>query len=440
MTLTNCRSLLNQLKQLECPDSTFAGFEPPLVFDRGLGSLVRSASGDLYIDLCAGFGVLALGHNPPETSAILAKPRCDPEQDPSLWPTIVHGMGDVYPSEAKVRLLSRLHQLLPAHLSRSALALSGSQAVEIAIKTAILATQKAGFIVFEGGYHGLDLGTLPLTTNPFFRDPFEHYLKPTTVSVAFGAGEQEILKARDRLESLGLGLAGILVEPIQGRAGVRPASTPWLESLAKFAKKYDGLLIFDEIFCGLGRSGWWTMSHEIPCDLLCLGKALGGGLPLSVCSGREKVMGAWPESRGEALHTGTFFGHPLACEMACATLEAIDQQNLVTRSRELGETLRAYVTQQLGIGPDGPNTQVAIRGQGLMNAISFPKPGMGVMAMDTLRTQGVIALVSGAQGESLSITPALNIPKDLLWKGLDKIISVTRALMQENSGYPQSKP
>lgn len=428
MTLIPCQSLINELKLHECPDSTFTGFTPPLVFDRGMGSLVRSASGDLFIDLCAGFGVLAFGHNPPEINRILAKPTKISSDDPSLWPTVTHGMGDVYASKAKINFLTRLHQMLPPHLKLSALGLSGSQAIEIAIKTSILFTKKSGFIVFEGGYHGLDLGTLPLTTNPIFREPFANYLKPTSITLPFEASHQDILDAAHKLETSGIGLAGILVEPVQGRAGVRPASFKWLSSLHEITQKLCALLIFDEIFCGLGRCGFLTMGHRVSCDLLCLGKALGGGLPLSVCSGREEVMGAWPESTGEALHTGTFFGHPLSCETGLATLDALEAQDLVKRSMELGERLRAYLSNHLGTPKNTQPAQVTIRGQGLMNALVFPKAGMGVLAMNALRAKGVIALVSGVHGDSLSLTPALNIPEKILWEGLDKVIAVAKGL------------
>jgi 4-aminobutyrate aminotransferase/(S)-3-amino-2-methylpropionate transaminase len=188
--------------------------------------------------------------------------------------------------------------------------------------------------------------------------------------------------------------------------------------LRRISERFGALLIFDEIFTGLGRTGRLTFAEEVPCDLLCLGKALGGGLPLSACVGTERSMLAWPESSGEALHTGTFFGHALACEVAADTLRDIVDHGLPKRADELGTWCRSWLQSRLAHHPGVKE----IRGIGLMLAIDFKVPGLGATLMDRLRGMGVISLASGSQGESLSLTPPLNIPKELLEEALQRIV------------------
>jgi acetylornithine/succinyldiaminopimelate/putrescine aminotransferase len=408
-----CGSYVARLKKHECPDSTFGSFDPPLVLDKALGSQIKTVSGNILIDLCAGFGVLALGHNHPRILSRLN--RLETED----WPTVMHGMGDVYPSRAKVEFFELLKSILPEHLSLGSLALSGSQAIEIAIKSAILSSKKTGFLTVAGGYHGLDLGTLPLTANLNFRAPFEGYLRPTSVTIAPGCDKGSISNAIRHLESIGAGFAGVVVEPIQGRAGVNPLDFEWIRQLGSMAKSHGGCLILDEVFCGLGRAGQMTFAEELDADITCLGKALGGGVPLSVCIGRESIMKAWPESQGEALHTGTFFGHPLGCELAIETLNAIVEMDLCKRSIYLGSRIKSYCEDQLSA------FGILIRGSGLMIGLDYQKSQRGVLVMDQLRKEGVLALVSGARGECLSITPALNIPEQTLWSAMEKVVNVS---------------
>lgn len=408
-------ALLARLKAVECADATAPVAAPALIMSRAKGSLIYDVEGREYIDLCAGFGVLALGHN----SAALARVFARHASLDGEAPPIVHAMGDVYASDAKVELLEELVRLMPAGLERAALALTGAQAVEIAVKTAMLATKKSGFIVFEGGYHGLDLGLLPLTTRADFRAPFNEFLPQGHVAtLPFRCDEQALERAiADMQKSCG-GVAAMLVEPVQGRAGVRAAGHAWLSLLRRVCDRHGVLLIYDEVFTGLGRTGRWTFASEIPCDLLCLGKALGGGLPLSACVGTRRAMDAWPESTGEALHTGTFFGHPLSCALAHATLKEIAATDLPARSKNLGEKLLKNLRERFASHP----AVREIRGEGLMLAIEFHQSGHGALLMDRLRARGVVALVSGERGQTLSITPSLTIPESLVETAFARVV------------------
>lgn len=409
---------LERLKAVECSDATYPAVDPALVFTAGEGSWLYDVEGRGYLDLCAGFGVAALGHNPREIAAAYER------RLPGVTrPPIVHGMGDVYASRAKVELLETLTAALPEDLGVVSLSLTGGQAVETAVKSAILATRSTGFIAFEGAYHGVDLGILPLTAREDFGKPFAGWQREgRVIRLPFGAGRGAIEEAIQVLKARGAGFAGIITEPVQGRAGVRLAPEGWLKMLRDACRAHGGLLIYDEVFTGLGRTGRLTHAVETPCDLLCLGKALGGGFPVSACVGTREAMHGWPDSKGEALHTGTFFGHPFSCEVAALTLCAIIAQRLPERAGRLGDEARARLAASLA-----PHA-VAVRGSGLMMAIELRSAGDGARAMDRLRREGVVALASGERGECLQITPALNIPEDLLDEALARVERVVSAL------------
>lgn len=398
------------LAQWETRDASYLKAAPPLVFARAQGSTVWDVEGRPYIDMCAGFGVLALGHNSAVQKEVFRRTL---EENLS-----VHAMGDVYPSVDKVEFLAFLGDVLPPHLAKGAFALSGGQAVELAVKTAQIATGKKGFISFEGSYHGLDLGILPLTSRKDFKEPFQDWIPERYVrELPFGCSLDLISDAVESQRREGYGCAAIIVEPIQGRAGIRLPPVDWLRSLSEFCQSEKILLIYDEVFTGIGRTGQLTFSTDFPCDLLCLGKALGGGLPLSACFGRQEVMDAWPENQGEAIHTGTFFGHPLSCRLGLATVHRIMSDNLLERSRVFGEGMLRDLRTAFANHP----MVLDVRGQGMMIGIELKEAGAGALWMDRLRANGVIALANGMEGQGLALTPALTL-SDAEWKSVLAIL------------------
>ncbi len=177
-------------------------------------------------------------------------------------------------------------------------------------------------------------------------------------------------------------------------------------------------MIFDEIFCGLARAGKWTTAFEVKADIICLGKALGGGMPISACVGTEEVMAAWPENTGEARQTGTFFGHPLSCRIAKCIIQEIRDLELDKRANYLEEKVKREIGSQL----KQIDARASLRGAGLMLAFDLGKEGAGAKMMDILRQDGVIALAAGAKGNCLQITPALNISEELLFEGLQIVL------------------
>ncbi len=406
---------LERLMALECQDATYpvAAQNHPLVFDSAKGSIVRDVEGRDYIDLSAGFGALVLGHNAECVQRVFA--RHAPGDKSSDFPSIMHGMGDVYPSRAKIDLLETLRSLMPAHLTRISLAISGGQAVEVALKTAMLHSGAAGFISFQDGYHGVDLGVLPVTSRSDFKLPFKKFLNDRiAIELPYGCDINLVADAVKTLKSMPCGFAGIVAEPVLGRGGVINPPVNWLDALAKTAHAHGGVLILDEILTGLGRRGKWTEAETVDADLVCFGKALGGGMPLSACVGKEAVMSAWPKSTGEAIHTGTFFGHPLSCEVAAASLREMKRLDICRLARETGAWLFELLSNQLMGRPDIEEIRW---GGGLMIAIKYNESAgvaPGAAAMDRLRGLGVIALASGSGGTSLSLTPPLNISREIL--------------------------
>jgi len=405
----NTADCIRTLKAFECRDASFLEASPPLVYKSASGMYVTDTDNNRYIDFCAGFGVHALGHNHPIHRKLFT------EQANLDMPPVVHGMGDVYPSVDKVRLIKRLSDLLPDHLNRVSLALSGGQAVELAVKTALL--RKPGLIVScSGSYHGLDLGILSLTSREDFKQPFAMWTsKHSSLEIPFNTKDlDQILTHAQKVD---LPLSAVIVEPIQGRAGVRPADLEFLRALRQLCDREDALLIYDEVFTGLGRSGRISFADKVPCDLLCLGKALGGGFPLSACVGTAEAMGAWPRNDGEALHTGTFFGHPLSCRFAEKTLGFIVDNRLDDRAKQMGAVFKAMLEKRLL----GHPLVESIRGDGLMLGVVFSRDLIGVHMTDILRGMGMITLPSGEKGHVLSLTPPLIVTEEDLERGVDLI-------------------
>lgn len=414
----NNQSVFGHLLHHEGANATYRPRANPVVFERGLGSELWDVEGNRYIDLCAGFGALPFGHAPPFLDEVLRQVSTTPRGAPA--PLLTHGYSDVYASKAKVDLLRALKPTLPDHLrdGRVMLALGGAQAVEMALKTAMLATKGDTFIAFDGAYHGQDLGVLPVTSREDFRAPFHPWLAGAHVlRLTFGCDPTSLDVAWGQIKSSGRRLAGLITEPVQGRRGSFLPPPGWLERMRHWCTEHQCPLIFDEVFTGFGRCGRPFWASEVPADIVCLGKALGGGFPLSAIAGTETIMRAWPECSDESIHTGTFFGHPLSCLVAQRTLEEIARVNLVRVSLTTGHWLAEEMRRRFHGHPAVRET----RGVGLMRAIDLGTPGAGAKLMDDLRSRGVIAICAGERGECLALTPALNIKPTILTEALDVI-------------------
>jgi 4-aminobutyrate aminotransferase-like enzyme len=376
-----------------------------IVYEHAFGSNVVDADGNRYVDLAAGFGALIVGHGAP---AVVAAVRAQSER-------LLLALGDVFGSDVKSALVERLAALYPGGDARVILGQSGADAVTAAIKTASLAAGCPGLVAFRGGYHGLSYGPLAATSlRSGYRDPFLAQLNPHVRFVDYPADEESLERALadvdDALRELGGG--AVLVEPILGRAGVVVPPRGFAASLCALSRERGALVIADEIWTGLGRSGALlrSVADGAAPDIVCLGKGLGGGVPISACIGSETVMRAWQRA-DEVVHTSTFAGAPLGCSAALATLDLLAKHDLVARSAAVGARFLATLRSALG----GISTVKDVRGSGLMIGIDFgPRAGAATDVQRHLLERGYIVSTGGGGREVVVLTPSLDIAEPLL--------------------------
>jgi 4-aminobutyrate aminotransferase/(S)-3-amino-2-methylpropionate transaminase len=399
------RALAERLRRVECPEVTCFS-EPLLFFERGAGANLWDVDGNRFVDLVGGFGAAVLGYADRDLAAVAAR----------QGKTLQHALGDVAPARVKVELLEALERALPGDLGCAILSGSGSDAVESALKTALVATGRPAVVAFEGAYHGTGFGALSATHRAHFRAPFEAALSPHVRFVPFGDADAARAAAREARAG------AILVEPIQGRGGLRIAPPGFLAALRRIADETGALLVFDEVYTGLCRTGeWLACEHDgVLPDVVALGKALGGGFPISACAGRPEVMRAWGASAGEAVHTSTHLGHPVGCAVALRVLERLAAGGLAKRARELG----AAALARLEHGLRGAPGVVDVRGRGLMLGVQLDGPERAARVAREALASGWIVLREGDDGRVLSATPPLTISDALLFRGLDRLTAL----------------
>jgi 4-aminobutyrate aminotransferase-like enzyme len=301
-------------------------------------------------------------------------------------------MGDAFPDATRIALLEALARRCPGDLEVSILGLSGSDAVDAAVKTAILATGRTGVLAFEGSYHGLSLGTVGLQGyKKAFSDPFKSVIHPEVSHLPWACDLKELER---RLSRGDIGL--VLVEPIQGRGGVRVPPEGWLRAVGLAARRAGAVVAHDAIQTGFGRTGhWWFGESQgaVP-DLLCVGKALGGGFPLSACVGTRAVMDAWGASQGEAIHTQTFLGHPVGCAAGLAVLQLLEDWQAPERALALERRVRSVMS-------------VPVRGAGAMLAAEVPDRAFATCR--ALLRRGFICLPVGSDDRAVGLIPPLTL-------------------------------
>jgi len=425
------RELMRRLREVESANITFASDRFPVFFERGSGANLMDVDGNVYVDLTAAFGVAATGHSNPAVVRAVA------EQAELL----LHGIGDVHPNEVKVALAEKLCALAPGDgAKRVIFSSTGAEAVESALKTAAVASGKPGVLCFTGAYHGLTYGALEVTDRDFFRAPFERqlggfatrvpyaYCYRCPLSLTHPACENACLSfVEEAMDSEGSDSIGaVIVEAIQGRGGDVDAPFDWLLELRELCDRRKLLLIVDEVYTGFGRTGrWFACEHAgVVPDLLCVGKGMASGFPISACIGRAEVMDAWPVSQGESVHTSTFLGHPTACAAALASINEIERLGLVARSATtgaaFGELLKALAEK---VGPRVGD----VRGCGLMWGVELvgddgaPDPARASHAVTEALRRGVVVLAGGPGNNVLSLSPPLVIATEQLAFGVEKI-------------------
>jgi 4-aminobutyrate aminotransferase/(S)-3-amino-2-methylpropionate transaminase len=380
---------------------------PPagIVYATARGSNVRDVDGNRYVDLAGGFGALLLGHRHPAVQRVISLQA----------ERLLHALGDLYPADAKIALLERLTRLYPEPGAKGILAQSGSDAVSAALKTAKLATGKSGVLAFSGAYHGLGYGPLAACgLRESYRAPFAEELSKNVRFAPYPASaelaEESLAASRQHLVHGNIGC--VLIEPVLGRGGIVQPPPEYWKRLAELTKRYGALLVADEVWTGLGRAGTWlcSLAQGVVPDLLCLGKGLGGGLPISAVVGSAGVMQSW-RREAEVVHTATFAGAPLAASAAIATMDTLQRERLPERAADLGGRYLAELRVALAANPQVRE----VRGVGMMLGVDLgERPGAASQLMSSLLQQGYITSTGGGRREVLVLTPALNIDENVL--------------------------
>jgi len=418
------------LRAYESPNVTYMEEDGswPILWERARGVHVWDEAGKKYLDLTAAFGVAVMGH---ANSSVV---RAGTQQ----MKTLLHAMGDVHPHAMKALLAKELSFLTferwwyeykkltkdPWYeTGKTIFCNSGFEAVEAALKTAFLASRKRGVIAFEGAYHGLGYGALTATHRSHFRSPFRDQLADFCYFVPFPKTASELKKVERRMRTLFRKhkIGAILTEPIQVRAGVRIPTDGFLQMIRALAEEKNAILIYDEIFTGFGRTGsWFACDHKFaPPDVVCLGKALTGGFPLSACVGRSSVMdAAWPRASGEAIHTSTYLGHTVGCAMALAQIEELKggwnlKKDWIHNACQLGH----FLLGRLRSIKAPPGFQIQARGIGLLAGLEIsrndgePATDLVLEIVKTMLHRGYILLPEGEHSNVISFTPPFTITR-----------------------------
>jgi len=366
----------------------------PLVLVRGQGARVWDSEGREYIDCSSGPAVTSVGHANPVVAEAIA------EQAKQL---LVCSNG--YYNDKRAELLSTLMRIAPAGMERAFLCNSGTEAVEAALKFARAATGRTKVIAAMRAFHGRTLGALSATWRKEYRQPFE----PLVPGFAF--------VPYNRLERMEHAVdeetAAVILEVVQGEGGVVPAAPGYLEGVQALCQERGALLILDEVQTGFGRTGrmFACEHHAVQPDLVCLAKAMAGGIPMGAVLIGQRV-GPLPKKA----HGTTFGGNPLACAAASAAIHFIESENLPQRAAELGLRLA-----------DGlkaiPSPLVReVRGLGLMIAVELKTKSGPYLA--ALAEQGVLALSAGAN--AIRFVPPLVITE----QEVDRVLQATAAVLE----------
>ena len=353
------------------------------------GSLrVRDVHGRIYLDAINGVGCVPQGHGH------------------ARWVEAVHAQlqrlaaaANSFSSRPQQELGARLAAMFPVDDARTFFGSTGTEATEAAIKLVLRATRRSTIVAFERAFHGRSLGALSLTANTAYRHPYVRCLGETEPAEPFATARVlrlpfgDLAALRAAFAAHGQDIAAVFVEPIQGEAGVFPASREFRVGSHQLCREHGALVGADEIQCGSGRTGTWAAWTQIvgddPAirpDLLWLAKALGGGVPIGVCIARAELAAAM----GKGTHGTTFGGNPLACAAALATFDVIEADGLLVAAAAQLPTLKRLAEEQ-------PSSRVhAIRGLGAMIGVQVGAPGESI-ANDVgdrlMRDHGVLATV-----------------------------------------------
>ncbi|MBJ26974.1 MAG: acetylornithine transaminase [Alphaproteobacteria bacterium] len=355
-------------------------------FDKGIGSYLYTKDGSRYLDFASGIAVTCLGHSHPSLLAAIKT------QSEKLW-----HVSNLYNIDSQSRLAERLCK--NSFAERVFFCNSGAEAVEAALKLSRIYHDNSGnsdrwrVISFNNAFHGRTFATIAAAGQPKHLKGFEPKVRGFD-HVEFG--NIDAVKSAITNET-----AAVLVEPVQGEGGIHVASKSFLQDLREICNKHGLLLIFDEVQCGMGRTGrmWAYEWSEINPDIITVAKALGGGFPIGACMATEEVGSAFIPGT----HGSTFGGNPMATTIANAVLDEIQSVGFLENVVAKGE----YLTEKLELICKNSSVIEEVRGKGLMIGLQFSVPSLDVMA--ALRNKKLLTVI--AEGNTLRLLPPLTVDR-----------------------------
>ncbi|NOX32401.1 MAG: putrescine aminotransferase [Deltaproteobacteria bacterium] len=379
----------------------------------GKGSILVDALDRQFLDLLGGFGLYSYGIRHPK---IVAAVKAQLDRSPQYSQEMLDPL--------RAQLAKILALLTPGKIQYGFFSNSGTEAVEGAMKLAKLHTGRKGFISMLKGFHGKTLGSLSLMGKKMFRQPLLPLLDGIR-QAPFGdlvALEHELSSAR----AVGDDIAAVVVEPVQGEAGAIVPPDEFLPGVRELCDHYGVLLIVDEVQTGFGRTGRiFGVDHwDVKPDIMCFGKALGGGVvPMSAFMATPEIWKCMEPN--PFIHTTTTGGNPLACASALAAISVLLEEDLAGQAKKKGE----YVLDKLGeLKERYPGVLAHKRGLGLLLGMEFHTDGIGYKVASGLFSRGVITAGTLTNAKNIRFEPALNVPWGILDESLNRIEDVFKSI------------
>jgi putrescine aminotransferase len=379
----------------------------------GQGSILVDALDREFLDILGGFGLYSYGIRHPK---IVAAVKAQLDRSPQYSQELLDPL--------RAQLAHILALLTPGKIQYGFFANSGTEAVEGAMKLAKLYTGKKGFVAMLKGFHGKTLGSLSLIGKKVFREPLLPLLDGVQ-HVPFGDADA-VEKVLAAAKVVGNDIAAVVVEPIQGEAGAIVPPEEYWPRLREVCTHYGVLLIADEVQTGFGRTGAiFGVDHwNVAPDIMCFGKALGGGVvPMSAFFSTPKIWECMEPN--PFIHTTTTGGNPLACSAALAAINVLLEEDLAGQAKTKGE----YVLKELATLQERyPGVLAQIRGRGLLLGMEFPTDGIGYKVAAGLFARGVLTAGTLTNAKNIRFEPALNIPQEILDETLNRLEDVFKSI------------
>lgn len=395
-------STTSELLKENVPFEVTTYSRPDMILSKAKGSYIYDLNDKKYIDFTSGIAVVSLGHSDPEISKILFEQSSTLMHSSNLY----HNPWTLELSKQLVEKTKQFNGM--SNASRVFLCNSGTEANEAALKFArkhgkSISESKTEFITFKTSFHGRTMGALSVTPNPKYQAPFSPLIPGVHV-----ATPNDIESVKSLINK---NTCGVIIEPVQGEGGVHPMDVEFLVELKKLCKENNAVLIYDEIQCGMGRTGTLWAHSKLPKeahpDILTMAKALGNGFPIGATMITEDVESVLKVGD----HGTTFGGNPLGSRIGCHVLERIANEEFLATVNKKSELLKEKLAQ---LKEKYPNEIVEVRGQGLIIGVECKENPSKIV--ETARDLGLLIITAG--GNVIRFVPPLNIEDDVLVDGV----------------------